>query len=166
MPLFLILHGRFVAVQIYYMASFPGGRWCHMLYFHQVQFRLCSYSMLPCTSNLFPTQLHTSLISFIIIQVVFILSLIFLSVLHSFLSSPFCSSFQPPPVLFCDHFLYLAYLFIILCLCMWISFVCDLSVPCYILPIPSLTIACDISYISFHSYLHRYDYSIYVQLHI
>ena len=50
----------------------------------------------------------------------------------TFLSTPFCSSFWPPPVLFFDHSLYLAYLFIILCLCMWMFFACDFL--CALLP--------------------------------
>ena len=131
-----------------------------MLYFHQVQFQLHSYSMLLCTSDLFPTQFCTSLMSFIIIQVAFILSLIFLFVL--------CSSCHLHSIHPFDHLLF--YSLIISCtLCTFSSFLflhVILSVPCYILPSPSLTIACDISYISFYSYLHHYDYSLYVQLRI
>ena len=139
---------------------------CHMLYFHQVQFWLHSYLMLLCISNLFSTQLRTSFISFIIVQVAFILSLIFLFVL--------CSSHHPHSIYPFDHLLFCS--LIISCtlhtFSSFLVFACEyrlhviLSVPCYILPFPSLTIACDISYILFYSYLHRYDYSIYVQLHI
>ena len=136
---------------------------CHMLYFHQVQFWLYSYLTLLCISDLFPTQLCTSLISYSYSTCV-ILSLIVLFVLCIFLSFPFCSSFRPPPVLFFDHSLFLAYLLIILCLCMWIFFACDFLVPCYILPFTPLTIACDILCILFYSYLCCYDYSIHVWL--
>ena len=55
-----------------------------------------------------------------------------------------------------DHLLFLFRSFLFLCtsssfyiLCMWISFACDSFVPCYILSFPSLTIACDISYLHF-----------------
>ena len=60
----------------------------------------------------------------------------------TFPSTPFCSSFWPPPVLFFDHSLYLAYLLIIPHLCMWIFVACEFFVPCYFLHSSPLNVAC------------------------
>ena len=97
---------------------------CHMLYFHQVQFPTSQYFNILCTSDLFLTQLHTCLNPLLLfkLRLSFYLSFYLFSVLPVN-SVPFI--FQPPPVLLFDHSLYLVYLFIILCLCMWISLACD-----------------------------------------
>ena len=118
------------------------------------------------TSNLFLTQLCTSLISIDVIQVAFILSLIFL--LFSIFSCHLC------PVHHFDHLLF--YSLIILCtLCIFspfFVFACEYPLHvnslclATILHFPPLNIACDILCISFYSYLRCYDYSIHVQLHI
>ena len=113
-----------------------------MLYFHQVQFWLYSYS---CHISAPPTysQLNSAQVLYPYCYSSYIYSFMSsLIVLHIFLLSPFHSSFWPHPVLFFDHSLFLAYLLIILILCMWISFACDFFMPCYILPFPFLTIAC------------------------
>lgn len=93
---------------------------CHMLYFHQVQFP--TSQLFWCIPHLQPIPDSTPYKSFIFRS--FKLCLSFYLSFHcslTFLSTLFCSSFWPPPVLFFDHSLYLAYLFIILCLCMWFS---------------------------------------------
>ena len=87
------------------------------------------YSAPPTYSRLNSAQVFYPLLSFklcLSFYISFYCSL-------TFLSTPFCSSFWPPPVLFLDHSLYLVYLLIILCLCMWIFFACDFFVPCYFL---------------------------------
>ena len=55
-----------------------------------------------------------------------------------------------------NHLLFLFQSFLFLCtsssfyiLCMWLSFACDSFVTCYILSFPSITVACDISYLHF-----------------
>ena len=121
---------------------------CHILYFHQVQFQLYRYSKHLRTSNLFPSQLRMSpLYPLIIIQVALFF---YLLLPFSVLSHHLCF------VHHFDHLLFLLWSFLFLCtspsfyiLCMWISFTCDSLVPCYILSFPSLTIACDIFYLHF-----------------
>ena len=65
------------------------------------------YSTSLCTSNLFLTQLHTSLISFIVVQVVFILSLIFL--LFSIFSHHLC------PIHHFNHLLFYSLIILVPC---------------------------------------------------
>ena len=61
----------------------------------------------------------------------------------TFPSTPFRSSFQPPPVLFFDHSC-------TLCTCSsFFIFACDFFVPCYFLHSFPLNIACDILFVSF-----------------
>ena len=112
---------------------------CHMLYFHQVQFPTLQFFNIFHTTDLFLTQLRTCLNPLLLFK------------LHlSFYLSFYCSLFFPS-TLFClsfDHLLF--YSLIILCtLCTFSSFVvfaCEyllhviLSVPCYKLPFPSLTV--------------------------
>ena len=99
------------------------GRYVICCVFTKSSFWLHSYFDVLCTSNLFLTQLHTCLLSFIIIQVAFIFLLIFY--LFSVLSInsvllPFDHLLSYSLIILCTW-----YLFIILCLCMWISLACD-----------------------------------------
>ena len=129
--------------------------------FTKSSFWLHSYFDILHTSDLFLTQLCTCLN----LSLLFIFLLIFLFVLRS--SHQLCSViFRPPFVLLFDHSLYLG------TVSSFFVFTCEyllhviFSVPCYILPFPSLTVSCDISCVWFYSYLHCYDYSVWVWLHI
>ena len=108
--------------------------------FTKSSFRLYSYFDILCTSDLFPTQLCTSLLSFKL-HLSFYLS----SICSLFFPSTLFCFFRPPLVLLFDHSLYLG-----TCSSFFV-FACEyllhviFFVPCYILPFPSLTVSCDIS---------------------
>ena len=122
--------------------------------FTKSSFWLHSYFNVLCTSNLFQTQFRTCLLSYYHSSCIYPFT--YLSICSPFfLSTPFCYLSTTSCFTLWSFFVPW-YLFIILCLHMWISLGCDFL--CALLH-PSLNISCDISCVWFYSYLRRYDYS-------
>ena len=115
---------------------------CHILYSHQVQFRLYRFDASLHFQLVPNSTLHESLISSYYHSSCIIL-------LFTFYHSPF---FPVTSVLFIISTIS-CFSFNHSCSCVPLHhslfFACDSFVPCYILSFPSLTIACDILYLHF-----------------